>query len=339
MALLGDRLAGLVTGSKDTLILYVSAHGVSGEGEAYLLCSDFLFHRRKVAGRYRLGDLLEQIKRCPARLKLLILDDGRIAHDPRLGMIVNEFPRLLESKLQEVEDPSRWVLAARGPLERSHFSQDANRSIFSWFVAEGLSGKADTDGDGMVEMAELFDFARQGVGNWVYQESDTRRRQTVHLFHDGQTDPRPPEELDILKASRPARENEPDEETADLEGKDEPESADEPDTSSTDAASARLRAAWRLRDDVRQRKGPGGWSPVDYAPHLWRKYEETLVAYEQRYWSGRAFPPEKLVEDVETKLLPAKELLLPCEQVPGLEALSPEIRQTPVLGPLLAGAP
>ena len=98
--LLGDRLSGIVTGSRDTLILYISAHGVSDDGEPYLLCSDFLFRRQNVAGRYPLAKLFNQVQRCPAKLKLLILDAGGIEYDPRLGMVVNEFPRLVDAQLR-----------------------------------------------------------------------------------------------------------------------------------------------------------------------------------------------------------------------------------------------
>ena len=90
---LGNRLQGLVTRPKDVLILYLTAHGVADDGAAYVLCSDYL--RKTAAGRYKLADLLGQVQRCPAALKLLILDAGPLATDPRLGMLVNEFPRLL----------------------------------------------------------------------------------------------------------------------------------------------------------------------------------------------------------------------------------------------------
>ena len=331
MMLLGDRLSGIVTGPRDTLILYLSAHGVSDDGEPYLLCSDFLFRRQNVAGRYPLRDVFKQVRDCKAKLKLLILDAGGIEYDPRLGMVVNEFPRLVDAQLRECNDASLWVLLAHAPLERRHLAYNARRSIFSWFAAEGLRGGADADGDGMVGLAELADFVGRGVTDWVYQESEGHERQTVELLHAREGAARPPEDLNVLKVSDLARGAEAEAEAA----------QEEPDASTgkpvVPAAERKQRAdalaaiaeAWRVRDEVRERRGPGGWSPVDYAPHVWRTYEETLLAYEARWRGGRAFAPTKLAEEVKSGLLPCREVLQS-------GAAPPCAGRTAVLGPLAA---
>ena len=190
---IGTLTTRLAAGPRDAQILYVVAQGVSDGGEAYLLLSDYLrgdSTRRSDSGRYKLGDLLRQVDRCPARLKLLILDVGHLAADPRSAMAVNEFPRLLEEELRRVDRPgdppdlfaNLWVLSANGPLETSHASSSARESAFGHFVAEGLQGSADRDGNGWVDLDELTEFVRTRVALWVRQETAGQETQTPRLL-------------------------------------------------------------------------------------------------------------------------------------------------------------
>ena len=115
LAALSGRLEALGAEARTALIVYVSAHGVADNGAPYLLCSDFQ-PRRNPDGRVELGEFLRQFRRCRAKPKLLILDVATITTDPRLGMVVNEFARLVESKVRETGDPDLFVLMSQGPL-------------------------------------------------------------------------------------------------------------------------------------------------------------------------------------------------------------------------------
>ena len=52
--------------------------------------------------------------------------------------------------------------------------------------------------------------------------------------------------------------------------------------------------AWEWRDKVQVHAGAGNWSPVDYAPHLWREYQELLLGHEMRYRLGVAWTESDL---------------------------------------------
>jgi hypothetical protein len=106
---------------RSILVLCITAHGVSQGGKAYLLADDFDVAEPD-SGRLELGRLFEQLRKCPARMKLLILEAGHTVTDPRLGMLVNEFPRLLESELAALDAPNLWVLVASQSLETCHVS-------------------------------------------------------------------------------------------------------------------------------------------------------------------------------------------------------------------------
>ena len=181
---LDNRLQGLAAGRRDTLILYLSAYGVSDDGKAWVLCSDYL--RTPQAGRCPLSELLQQITTCPVAKKLLVFDAGALPYDPRLGMIANEFPQLLADEVRRTNDPRLWVFFSGHPLEVSHVSDSAKHSVFSYFATDGLAGAADADGDGMIELSELVQFVRDNVAQWTVSNTGGTQTQVPWLLHGGE---------------------------------------------------------------------------------------------------------------------------------------------------------
>lgn len=169
------------------LIVYLDAHGVSDGGTPYLLCRNYE-PANPTTGRVRLRDLLRQIGDSTAAVKLLILDAGRIESDPRMGMLVNEFPRLLQQEVAATGDDSLWVLTSNAILERSHVSRALERSVFGYFVSLGLRGAADANGDRAVDADELYRFVRTNVSAWVRAASGGRESQTPLLLWGGGSD-------------------------------------------------------------------------------------------------------------------------------------------------------
>ncbi len=173
----------------DTLLVYLTAHGVSddgesGDGEAYLLCDNFDL-RRPDSGRVKVETLLSQLSESPAEVKVLLLNAGMIDRDPRMGMVVNEFPRLLEEAVRKTGDPSLWVFCSHSSLQYSHISRAARRSVFGLFVTEGLKGAADFNSDSRVDLGELASFASANVAHWVRRTSDRGAEQTPLLMWGG----------------------------------------------------------------------------------------------------------------------------------------------------------
>jgi hypothetical protein len=183
MAALSESLRDIVSRPKDTLILYVSAHGVSLDGKGYLLCgvredaSGGL--ERDAVGRFEISSFLKQVQACPAGEKILVLDAGHLATEPHLGLLVNEFPKLLAQAVADTQDSHLWVLTANSLYETSHVSHSAGQSAFNHFVVRGLAGDADAvPNDHIVDLAELVTFVGTGVTGWVqkiYGESQTPR--------------------------------------------------------------------------------------------------------------------------------------------------------------------
>ena len=99
-----DTLAGKLREGlqkSDTLVVYLTGNCISDAGPdgpaAWLLCSDFALGGETggaaslPTGRYRIRDVLGQMKQCPAKTQVLALDTGYLNYDPRLGLFVNEF--------------------------------------------------------------------------------------------------------------------------------------------------------------------------------------------------------------------------------------------------------
>ena len=280
---LSARLQGAVARPKDHLVFFLRAHGIADHRKAFVLCSDYLSQdSQDKPGWYPLEEVLKQVCQCRASLKLLLLDCGYMPAVPRLGAVVDEFPQLLDEYVKDTRDDTLWVIAAVGPLEAAHVARGARRSVFAYFAAEGLRGAADGNGDGEVDLGELFGFVQRGVAGWVDRASDGQESQTPRLFHGGEgaVAAAPAKLALLLNASR---RNQPpaadasagtDPDGAAPQGKQEPSDKKE--------ARKPLDDAWRLHDQLQDRHGRGDWSPIDYAPHLWREYEALLLACELR---------------------------------------------------------
>jgi hypothetical protein len=305
---LSNRLLGTLTRPRDHLIVFVRGHGISDDGTPFLLCSDYL--RQGKSGQYPLKQLLQQISQCPASMKLLLLDFGYMNAVPRLGIVANEFPRLLDEEVKRIADPHLWVLTAAGPLEAAHVAHAARRSVFACFVAQGLCGAADRNHDGQVDLDELFDFVRSGVANWTERISNGQESQTPGLFHGGEgAVAAPPAKLALLPVTSPAKPAPAVGAAVAGSGAEGAPPAAKRQQSERKKMRQLLGDAWRLHDRGQTRSGEDGWSPIDYAPHLWREYEATLLACERHYQCGSATEMEKLTDILGTEILPLGDVL------------------------------
>ncbi len=303
----------------DTLIVYLTGNCTSDVGPdgpaAWLLCSDFSVIRDTgsnqpakagtpaQAGRYRLRDLLGQMKQCTAKSKLLVLDTGYLNYDPRMGLFVNEFPRLLAEDVKAVNDPDLWVLSSCRPLETSHVCGPEKRSVFNYFVTQGFTGAA-SQGSRWVELDHLFPYVRDHVAGWVERQTGGAETQTPWLLHCGDAD-KPPKDyrlVPVLSRKPPPKPAEGDAEAA-------PPKPAKP--TPAELLNTALADAWQRRDRLEDRMlSRGGWTPADYAPHLWREYQELLLGIDRRSRAGAAFDPAGLTKEIAQDLALDEKLFL-----------------------------
>ncbi len=304
---------------RDTLILLVGAHGISDDGTAYLLCSDCLSNEPQ--GRHAVGELLAQVSGASAGQKLLLLNTAHLPADPRLAMVVNEFPRLLREEVEALDDSDLWVLAAGGPFETSHVSHAQRRSVFGYYLTEGLRGAADADGNQVVDLAELVAYVRGGVDAWMTQHAHDAATQTCYLLRGGMGIAEADADVELLPVATSGEES-GQEEVAKGGGSRDTEAA----TAARQEVRRLLGEAWERHDRVHRRYS-GESQPIDYAPHIWREFQELLLAYERQYRVGPDSAMESLQRQLETKILPIQHLV-------GNGELPPEVERSTVVGRL-----
>jgi hypothetical protein len=138
--------------------------------------------------RLPLSEVLRLLAECPSRKKLLILDIMQPVADVRLGVLADDVASAIEQELAAVPDTHRLVLCACAPGQVSLGSEVAGRSLFGYYVEEGLRGWADGYGpdgsrDRFISVTELAAFVRARVDRWA--QRNRNQRQTPVLYGTG----------------------------------------------------------------------------------------------------------------------------------------------------------
>ena len=119
---------------------------------------------RKTA--FAMDELPGILARIPAERVVLLLDTsysgmagGRTFAPP------NARPRTLSDQFLErfAKSRGRLVITASGPDEVALEPADLGHGLFTYYLLEGLSGKADRNGDGIVTVSELYPYVEDQV--------------------------------------------------------------------------------------------------------------------------------------------------------------------------------
>lgn len=238
-------------GEKTPVVVYLTAHAVVRGGEVVLLPAD-----ATPDSGLRLADVLGYLKQCRAEHRLLILDVMKpAAADPRLGLLYDDVADRVADEVQANPDPGLLVLLACSPGQASLVSEELGQSVFGYYLAEGLRGKADGQGqpaerDGRVSVRELAEYVARRVDRWAWQ--NRAAHQVPKLLGDPG--------LDFVLSYEP---------------KDGPEGEGQ-----LGEYPPWLAAAWKQRDDLAD---DGSWRA---APAHFRQLEGLLLRAEQDWRAG-----------------------------------------------------
>lgn len=158
------RLAGI----EDTVLVYFAGHGTTAGDALYLLPSDAALVDVSQTGP-AFAEVERLLDECRARKKVLILDACHSAtgrgDDVQTRVAIAELERASQGKV---------VLASCGERERSHEMPKTGHGAFTFFLLEGLKGKADSNGDGHITATELSLYTWDATRRWASQQGLTQ---------------------------------------------------------------------------------------------------------------------------------------------------------------------
>lgn len=163
----------------EPVVVYLCTQSVrDSKGEILLLPADA--QPDNPATFIPLAQVLELLKKCPSTSKLLILDIAHDLADPRLGSLSNNIAEAIPAAVEAVEDPNLLVLTSCSPGQVSLSSEAIGRSVFGYYLEQGLRGWADgflSEGgtDGRISVKELAAFVAEKVDRWAQLNRDSRQ--------------------------------------------------------------------------------------------------------------------------------------------------------------------
>ena len=182
--LLAELAALKQRSTSDNVVIYVCAYAVVGpKGQVFLLSRDV--NPANPQDRLPLAEVLQYVRTCPARRKLLILDVAWPVADPRLGILGNDVAGRIPAHLQAVEDPDRLVLCSCSPGQFALVSEDLKRSVFGYYLDQALRGNADGYNsagirNGRVSVREMAALVAARVDRWALHNRASRQTPVLY---------------------------------------------------------------------------------------------------------------------------------------------------------------
>lgn len=165
----------------DTVLVYVASHGVVLDGEGYLVPRDGIRGEFGSATlkptSFPFNLLRSLLNRCKARNKVLILDcchAGSFDEDERF-------------RISESGGDNFYALLSCGQGQTSMGWDEVKQGLFTYFVTEGLKGRADQNSDGLVDAAELHRYVSNEVPRQAAKVEN--HRQNPYQVSGGQNFP------------------------------------------------------------------------------------------------------------------------------------------------------
>ncbi|MGE3809724.1 MAG: hypothetical protein AB7K24_34085, partial [Gemmataceae bacterium] len=177
----------------DSVLVYLSAFSCAGpDGRLYLFPADVIPDNRQTW--IPMETILEYIRDCPCRRKLLVLDTLKPIASVRLGVLEDDASSLVPGEIQRMQakmredglDPARLglILTSCAPGQVSFASEAMGRSAFNYYFEEALRGYAegydlDRNEDGRVFVSEIHEFLKRRVDRWASIVRDSRQTPTL----------------------------------------------------------------------------------------------------------------------------------------------------------------
>lgn len=156
-----STLPSRVTPGETELFVYYSGHGMPIDRDAYLLPVDSRPATAAVTG-YSRDLMLKQIAKLNVKSTTMVLDACFTGTD-KDGDALLETKALARKPKKAKVDSGTLLISASGAGQVSWMDDNAGLSLMTLHFLEGLSGKADTNGDKKVNSSELSAYLKKKV--------------------------------------------------------------------------------------------------------------------------------------------------------------------------------
>ncbi|MGP1440333.1 MAG: caspase family protein [Treponema sp.] len=172
----------------DVFVFYIAGHGMTYEdGDYYYLPSDFRYTGSEsiAKGGISKNDLTRFLSLIKAGKTLVLLDTCNS------GSFLDSSARGLTEKtaIDRLTRSTGHATIAASTDRQSAMEGYEGHGIFTYILVEGLSGKADKDGDGFITLQELSAYAeeevpRRSYEKWGYEQTPMRdlRKQDFPIY-------------------------------------------------------------------------------------------------------------------------------------------------------------
>lgn len=170
----------LVLGSAkegDLVLVAFSGHGIQLAGRSYLC--PYEANLEDPATLVPLEGVFRALEDCPAAVKLFVVDacqNEEVQRGERTAAAAraaSDFGKWLG----EVPPPKGTLLVTScAPGEKSWEAKEFQHGVFMHYLLEGLEGRADSNGNGMLTLSELFAYASDRTQTYVRKKHEALQR-------------------------------------------------------------------------------------------------------------------------------------------------------------------
>lgn len=186
-----DRLAQITADAK--LVVYFAGHAYRDmDGKVYLAAKNFDLKRISSTG-LPLQWLVDELEKCPAKEKLLLLDCSHAGKDRDEALELSTAEMLRSLRTPPGRSPLRTVtaIASCKAGQQGEDWSEKQHGLFAWILAEGYSGVGDKNRDNRLEPTELFGYLQEAM---AAADAQLKVSQTPELFLPDDRPPRLNEE-------------------------------------------------------------------------------------------------------------------------------------------------
>ena len=172
----------------DLFVFFVASHGTVDEGEYFLITSNVGATSTHLLKQTALSqdDLKALIANVPATKKLVLIDTcnaGKLGEAIQVAMLTRGMNEDTALKILSRAVGST-ILSASNSVQEA-LEGYKNHGLFTWVVAEGLKGAADSDKDGYVKTHELVNYVDSQVPELAEQVFKHKQYPTTTLSGQG----------------------------------------------------------------------------------------------------------------------------------------------------------